>query len=43
MEIILSKIDNSRLDVDLEKEATFGKPNDVKSNLESNCIFNKDK
>jgi len=31
MEIILSKIDNPKLDVDLDKEAIFGKPNDVKS------------
>lgn len=43
MEIIFSKINNPKLDVDLEKEATFGKPNDVKSDLESNYTFNKDK
>jgi hypothetical protein len=30
MEIILSKINNPKLDVDLDREATFGKPNDVK-------------
>ncbi len=43
MEKQLDKLDGPTLDLDLDKEATLSKPNDVKLDLESNCTFVKGK